>query len=125
VDADDKDGMSMWQELQPGDPRFIGPYRLRGQLGVGGMGRVFLGASPDERLVAVKVIRADMATSPEFRARFRREVTVARKVSSQFTAQVVLNRIARCCVPNCVGQDAPASLTTLGRDEHVARTTAW
>jgi hypothetical protein len=50
------------------------------------MGRVFLGASVDGDQVAVKVIRADLAMDPEFRARFRREVTVARKVSSRFTA---------------------------------------
>jgi serine/threonine protein kinase len=81
--------MTMWQELQPEDPGRIGPYRLRGILGSGGMGRVFLGASADGQLVAVKVIRADLATDPEFRARFRREVTVARKVSSRFTAPLI------------------------------------
>jgi len=79
----------MWQELQPGDPQVIGPYRIRGQLGVGGMGRVFLGVSEGGRPVAVKVVRADLAADPEFRARFRREITVARKVSSQFTAPVL------------------------------------
>jgi serine/threonine protein kinase len=81
--------MSMWQELQPGDPQLIGPYRIRGQLGVGGMGRVFLGVSEGGRPVAVKVVRADLAADPEFRTRFRREITVARKVSSQFTAPVI------------------------------------
>ena len=79
----------MWRELQPDDPGRIGPYRLRGVLGAGGMGRVFLGASVDGDQVAVKVIRADLATDPEFRARFRREVTVARKVSSRFTAPLI------------------------------------
>jgi eukaryotic-like serine/threonine-protein kinase len=81
--------MSMLQDLKPGDPQFIGPYRLRGQLGVGGMGRVFLGVSADDQLAAVKVIRADLAADPEFRARFRREVAVARQVSSRFTAPVL------------------------------------
>jgi eukaryotic-like serine/threonine-protein kinase len=81
--------MSMWQELQPGDPQVIGPYRVRGQLGVGGMGRVFLGLSEGGRPVAVKVVRADLAADPEFRTRFRREIAVARKVSSQFTAPVI------------------------------------
>ena len=79
----------MWRELQPDDPGRIGPYRLRGVLGSGGMGRVFLGASADGQLIAVKVIRADLASDPEFRARFRREVTVAGKVSSRFTVPLI------------------------------------
>jgi serine/threonine protein kinase len=81
--------MIMWRELQPDDPGRIGPYRIRGILGAGGMGRVFLGMSADGEQVAVKVIRADLASDPEFRARFRREVTVARKVSSRFTAPLI------------------------------------
>ncbi len=31
------------QELQAGDPQRIGPYRLVGRLGAGGMGRVLAG----------------------------------------------------------------------------------
>ena len=79
----------MMRELQPGDPQLIGPYRLRGRLGAGGMGRVYLGLSPGGRAVAVKVIRADLAQDTEFRARFRREVGVARRVSGLFTAPVI------------------------------------
>ncbi len=79
----------MMQELQPGDPQLIGPYRLRGRLGAGGMGRVYLGLSPGGRAVAVKVIRSDLAQDPEFRARFRREITVARRVSGMYTAPVI------------------------------------
>jgi eukaryotic-like serine/threonine-protein kinase len=77
------------RELQPDDPQSIGPYRLVGQLGQGGMGRVFLGVSPGGRPVAVKAIRAELAANPEFRARFGREVAAARRVSGVFTAQVV------------------------------------
>src|SRR6202050_4198142 len=79
----------MLRGLEPGDPQVIGPYRLRGRLGRGGMGQVFLGTSAGGRLVAVKVVRSDLATDPEFRARFRREVAVARTVSGQFTAPVI------------------------------------
>jgi hypothetical protein len=53
------------------------------------MGQVFLGRSPGGRLVAVKVIRAELAGDPGFRARFAREVVAARKVSGVFTAAVV------------------------------------
>jgi serine/threonine protein kinase len=76
-------------ELAPGEPERIGPYRLRGRLGAGGMGQVYLGLSPGGRSVAVKVIRADLAQDAEFRARFRREVAVARTVSGLFTAPVI------------------------------------
>jgi serine/threonine protein kinase len=79
----------MWQDLQPGDPRTIGPYRLRGVLGSGGMGRVFLGASAEGHLAAVKVVHANLAADPEYRARFGREVEVARAVSGPFTAPVI------------------------------------
>src|SRR6266702_1416817 len=75
--------------LQPDDPREIGPYRLLGQLGRGGMGQVFLGMSAGGRPIAVKVIRTELASDPEFRARFRREVAAAQKVSGLFTAFVV------------------------------------
>jgi eukaryotic-like serine/threonine-protein kinase len=71
----------MLHDLHPGDPQLIGPYRLRGVLGAGGMGRVFLGVSAEGRPVAVKVVRAELATDPEFRARFRQEIEVARTVS--------------------------------------------
>jgi eukaryotic-like serine/threonine-protein kinase len=75
--------------LQLSDPQVIGPYRLLGRLGGGGMGQVFLGLSAGRRLVAVKVIRAELAADPEFRARFRREIAAARKVSGLYTAAVV------------------------------------
>lgn len=75
--------------LQAGDPLRVGLYRLVGRLGSGGMGRVFLGRSPGGRLVAVKVIRAELAENRDFRARFGREVAAARKVSGLFTALVV------------------------------------
>ena len=75
--------------LKPGDPPLIGPYRLVGQLGSGGMGRVFLGLSAGGRPVAVKVIRAELAADQEFRVRFGREVAAARRVSGLFTALVV------------------------------------
>jgi eukaryotic-like serine/threonine-protein kinase len=78
-----------YARLQPEDPREIGPYRLLGQLGLGGMGQVFLGMSAGGRPIAVKVIRAELASDPDFRARFRREVAAAQRVSGLFTALVV------------------------------------
>ena len=75
--------------LQPADPLLIGPYELLGRLGAGGMGRVFLGVSAVGRPVAVKIVHAELAADPEFRARFSTEVAAARKVSGLFTALVV------------------------------------
>ena len=54
------------------------------------MGTVFLGqASPDSRLVAVKVIRPDLADDTEFRRRFRSEVARAQQVPPFCTAEVI------------------------------------
>ncbi|MFE7620133.1 protein kinase [Streptomyces sp. NPDC057496] len=75
--------------LQAGDPRTVGPYRLLKRLGEGGMGQVFLGRSRGGRLVAVKVVRAELAADPQFRRRFAREVEAARQVGGFYTAQVV------------------------------------
>ena len=72
--------------LRAGDPRQVGPYQLLGRLGCGGMGSVFLGRPDTGSLAAVKVIRADLAGDPGFRARFDQEVAAAGRVSGQFTA---------------------------------------
>jgi serine/threonine protein kinase len=82
-------GVADMDDLRPEDPQWIGTYRLEKRLGGGGMGLVYLGRSPGGRLVAIKVIRAELASDPEFRTRFAREVTAARKVSGIVTAEVV------------------------------------
>ncbi|WP_055712707.1 protein kinase domain-containing protein [Streptomyces torulosus] len=83
----------MAQEAQgaPGNEELpdIPGYRIDSHLGSGGMGHVYLGTSPSGRQVAVKVIRGNLAHQPDFRGRFRREVTAARQVSGAFTAPVV------------------------------------
>ncbi|MEW1656961.1 MULTISPECIES: protein kinase domain-containing protein [unclassified Streptomyces] len=70
-------------------PEYAGHYRLEARLGSGGMGVVHLARSSSGLLLAVKVIHADFAQDPEFRGRFRQEVTAARRVSGAFTAPVV------------------------------------
>ncbi|WP_256725885.1 serine/threonine-protein kinase [Streptomyces sp. IMTB 2501] len=77
------------QPLREGDPRRIDRYRLTARLGQGGMGTVYLGHSPGERLVAVKVIQRELAADPAFRQRFAREISAARKVGGFHTASVV------------------------------------
>jgi serine/threonine protein kinase len=75
--------------LRAGDPGQVGDYRLLGRLGAGGMGQVYLGATPGGRLVAVKVIRGEATEDPEYRRRFAREVQAARSVGGFHTAHVV------------------------------------
>ncbi|WBB58107.1 serine/threonine-protein kinase [Streptomyces sp. WMMC500] len=81
--------MTAFDALEGGDPRRVGPYRLLARLGAGGMGRVYLGCSPGGRAVAVKVVRTELAGNADFRRRFVREVTAARRVNGFFTAGVV------------------------------------
>src|SRR5258705_13228620 len=83
------------EALRPDDPQTVGPYQLLGRLGAGGMGRVFLAKSRGERLGAVKVIRAEYAEHPNFRARFAREVAAARRASGFYTAPLINADLAR------------------------------
>ncbi|WP_149826034.1 serine/threonine-protein kinase [Streptomyces tailanensis] len=77
------------QPLDVGEPTVVGPYRLLGRLGSGGMGRVYLGRSAGGRTVAVKIVHPHFALDEEFRARFRREVEAARRVGGAWTAPVL------------------------------------
>src|SRR5690348_4287033 len=77
------------EPLRAGDPDRVGVYRLLARLGGGGMGLVFLGRSRGSRLVAVKVVRPELAGDERFRKRFAAEVAAARRVGGFYTAQVV------------------------------------
>ncbi|WP_369365121.1 protein kinase [Streptomyces sp. CG4] len=77
------------QPLDVDEPATVGPYRLLGRLGSGGMGRVYLGRSAGGRTVAVKIVHPHFALDEEFRARFRREVAAARRVGGAWTAPVL------------------------------------
>ncbi|NUR28632.1 MAG: serine/threonine protein kinase, partial [Catenulispora sp.] len=77
------------QTLGAGDPQRIGPYILTARLGAGGMGSVYLGWDPDGRPAAVKVVRQDFLQDPDFRARFRREISSARRVSGPWISRVL------------------------------------
>lgn len=73
------------------DPQSIGRYRILGVLGRGAMGVIYKAHDPEiDRLVAIKLIRADLLDSDDradFIARFRREAQAA----------------GRCAHPNIVG----------------------
>ncbi|MFJ5797818.1 serine/threonine-protein kinase [Streptomyces decoyicus] len=53
------------------------------------MGRVFVGESVTGRRVAVKLVREDLAATPGFRDRFRREAKLAMRAGGFWTAPVV------------------------------------
>ncbi|MES0834506.1 serine/threonine-protein kinase [Nocardiopsis tropica] len=82
--------------LLPGDPRTVGGYRTVGRLGSGGMGAVYAAADPSGRLVAVKLVHADLAADRDFRARFHREASLVQRVVSP-------------CVPRFVASDTRAA----------------
>ncbi|MEV3950922.1 serine/threonine-protein kinase [Streptomyces halstedii] len=76
-------------QLTHDDPSHIGPYRLLARLGAGGMGEVYLARSGGGRTVAVKLVRSELATEPEFRRRFAQEIAAARRVGGRWTAAVL------------------------------------
>ncbi|MFF9013515.1 serine/threonine-protein kinase [Streptomyces sp. NPDC014870] len=77
------------EPLNAEDPVSIGPFRLLGRLGAGGMGRVFLARSSGGRTVAVKVVHAELAAQDEFRRRFAREVAALERVGGTGTTPVL------------------------------------
>lgn len=66
-------------EAAPAPPQWFGEFRLRGELGAGGMGIVYLAEQQSlHREVALKVVRPELLFFDGARERFRREIeTVA------------------------------------------------
>ncbi|WP_083936419.1 ABC transporter substrate-binding protein [Nocardiopsis ganjiahuensis] len=75
--------------LESSDPRTIPPFDIRGRLGAGGMGVVYAALSPDDRWVAVKVIRPEFADDQVFRRRFAREVQLMSRIRARCIASVL------------------------------------
>jgi hypothetical protein len=92
--------------LRAGDPAEVGSYRLRGVLGVGGMGTVYLAAGPDGRDVALKVINPALHGDPLFRHRFAAEAAAASRVAGFCTARV-LDVELEAAVPHLVIEYVP------------------
>lgn len=75
--------------LGQGDPLRLGPYRLHGVLGEGGMGKVYFGADASGRPAAVKVLLPELAHDGHLADRFLREARTAQAVTSEGVARVL------------------------------------
>ncbi len=70
-------------------PDRLGPYRLLGQIGEGGMGVVYMARDIGGRTVALKVLRSVAAEEPMARRRLAREVETMQRVRSPYVAEVI------------------------------------
>lgn len=86
----------LFSPSRPRDPKSVGGYRIVGRLGAGGMGIVHAGRDPSGGLAAIKLVHGDLAADPDFRARFRREAELVRRVVSP-------------CVPRFLAGDTEAA----------------
>lgn len=77
---------NVYPNLVPGTN--VGGYRLEALIGAGGMGVVFRATGADGQVVAVKVLRPELADNPTVRERLRREAGALRRVQGGRTARV-------------------------------------
>ncbi|MCY0962690.1 protein kinase domain-containing protein [Streptomyces sp. H27-H5] len=75
--------------LGPGDPIRLGPYRVIGVLGEGGMGKVYFGRDHTGATAAVKVLLPELAHDQNLVQRFLREAHTARAVTGAGVARVL------------------------------------
>ncbi|MFL1427514.1 MULTISPECIES: serine/threonine-protein kinase [unclassified Nocardiopsis] len=85
------------QPLTADEPRHLGPFRVVGRIGAGGMGAVYAGLDDSDIQVAIKCVHRVFADDPEFRSRFAREVALVRRVRA-------------VCVPRFLGADVRADI---------------
>jgi serine/threonine-protein kinase len=74
---------------EPRQGDFVGPYRVQSLLGEGGMGRVYRAVGPDGEIVALKLVKAQLARDDVFRRRFEREAGAAARVAHPNVVAVV------------------------------------
>ena len=75
--------------LEAPPPQTLGPYRLLGVLGRGGMATVYQACDTrNERLVALKVMLPELQENEEFVGRFEREIKISRLLQHPNLIQV-------------------------------------
>nr|BFE81834.1 hypothetical protein GCM10020093_044350 [Planobispora longispora] len=77
------------EPLRPGDPPRLGDYELKGRLGEGGQGVVYLGESGKGERAAIKLLHVRFTGMAHARSRFARELAAARRVEAFCTARVL------------------------------------
>ncbi|WP_242424998.1 serine/threonine-protein kinase, partial [Frankia sp. EI5c] len=82
-------GEGIFAPLTDFDPFEISGYPLQARIGEGGMGSVYLSHTRGGRPLALKVVRPEFATDPDFRARFAKEVAIAQRVQGPYTVPVI------------------------------------
>jgi len=88
VPSDTDTNLDLARRLRPGAV-VAGRYRIVAQIGLGGMGVVY--KARDEELdvdVALKVLRPDLGTDPEWIERFRRELVLARAITHKNVVRI-------------------------------------
>src|SRR5258708_3635693 len=81
--------MSMQADVDGYIRKNVGPFRGEAVLRVGGMGRVYRAEGPDGDLVALKLVKRDLASDEIFRRRFEREVRIAQSVKHSHVVPVL------------------------------------
>jgi serine/threonine protein kinase len=66
----------------------FGEYRIESLIGVGGMGRVYRARAADGVVVALKLVKEDLARDETFRRRFQREARIAQTVHNPHVVPV-------------------------------------
>jgi hypothetical protein len=89
--------------LASDEPRRVGPFRVVGRIGSGGMGVVYAALDDADRRVAVKCVHRVYAGDGEFRERFAREVALVRRVRA-------------ACLPGFLGADTRAEVPWLATE---------
>src|SRR5271166_2704652 len=80
--------ISAFQGLQPG-VLVGGRYEIMGVLGQGGMGAVYKARDRElDRLIALKVIRPELATDPAILQRFKQELILARNITHKNVVRI-------------------------------------